>query len=135
IGTYVGVRLDAAATVAPLQDPIVDLQARSLSPKIYVGLITSVYPWYDVESPLLQVEIMLVGQGLPTYREGAVVDASMCTPIFPATEHPLSRQPVRPSKPFPWPNCYQHSFMNKMARVSRIHHSDDSDIRIAKREV
>ncbi|KAF9817032.1 hypothetical protein IEO21_03706 [Rhodonia placenta] len=41
----------------------------------------------------------------------------MCVPIFPNTSHPLSRAPLRPKSPFPFPGCYQYSFIDARVRV------------------
>lgn len=30
----------------------------------------------------------------------------MCAPVYPTSNHPASRGPLRTSKPLPWPNCY-----------------------------
>lgn len=35
----------------------------------------------------------------------------MCVPVLPNTDHPWSREPVQPSRPLPWPNCYHYSVM------------------------
>ncbi|OSX60882.1 hypothetical protein POSPLADRAFT_1146334 [Postia placenta MAD-698-R-SB12] len=43
--------------------------------------------------------------------------SSMGTPIEPCSEHPAGREPLHPSKPFPFPNCYQHSFGCVIVRI------------------
>lgn len=34
------------------------------------------------------------------------ITADMCIPIYPNEKHPAGRQPLRPSRPFPYTNCY-----------------------------
>lgn len=34
------------------------------------------------------------------------ITADMCVPIYPNDKHPAGRQPLRPSRPFPYTNCY-----------------------------
>jgi hypothetical protein len=33
----------------------------------------------------------------------------MCVPVLPATQHPLSREPLAPSRPLPWPDRYHYT--------------------------
>ncbi|KAF9817029.1 hypothetical protein IEO21_03703 [Rhodonia placenta] len=47
--------------------------------------------------------------------------SSMCMPIDPCSEHPAGREPLHPSKPFPFPNCYQHSFGWTTVRIPTRH--------------
>ncbi|EED81394.1 predicted protein [Postia placenta Mad-698-R] len=43
--------------------------------------------------------------------------SSVGTPIEPCSEHPAGREPLHPSKPFQFPNCYQHSFGCAIVRI------------------
>lgn len=45
----------------------------------------------------------------PSLREEDAVrgiTADMCVPIYPNEKHPAGRQPLRPTRPFPYTNCY-----------------------------
>lgn len=48
-------------------------------------------------------------QGLPPKVPSEFTEPDMCIPILPNTEHPAGREPLRPVKPLPWPNCYLSS--------------------------
>lgn len=41
----------------------------------------------------------------------------MCVPIYPNTLHPLARELLRAKPPFPFPDCYQYSFVTATVRV------------------
>lgn len=45
------------------------------------------------------------------------LDSTMCTPIFPATEHPFSREPLRPTPSFPFSDCYQYTAPAPIVRI------------------
>lgn len=59
----------------------------------------------------------LVGRGLCKDNKDIFVDSTMCTPIFPATAHPLSRESLRPIPSFPFPDCYQYTAPVPVVRI------------------
>lgn len=65
----------------------------------------------------------MVGKGLCQEDKDALVDGTMCTPVFPATEHPLSRAPLRPKPSFPFSDCYHYTFATPIVRIPTKNHS------------
>lgn len=67
-------------------------------------------PWYryavNVVAPCLREED-------PEKR----ITADMCSPIYPNSQHPAGREPLRPDKPFPYANCYHWSGVEMDIRV------------------
>ncbi|KAK0461566.1 hypothetical protein IW261DRAFT_204470, partial [Armillaria novae-zelandiae] len=48
----------------------------------------------------------LVSQGLPNGQPDRFILPDMAVPIFPNNFNPLSRPPLNPTQPLPWPDCY-----------------------------
>lgn len=58
--------------------------------------------------PYQRGKIDFVGKGFPKQKLEKLVEPEMSVPIFPATMHPLGREPLRTNRPFPFADCYQH---------------------------
>lgn len=139
-GTYVVFQLDPVQMVAPLDDPELNAAAVKIQPKKYVGYVYEVgfHPREtnaSIEPLCIQVHeltlpdnpdhkccIELVGKGICKEDEDALVDRTMCTPVFPAKEHPLSRRPLRPKPSFPFTDCYHYTFATPVVRIPTKNH-------------
>lgn len=86
--------------------------------------------------PKPQWEVRIVSQGLPTPDKDLGRHEGMCTPIFPTTEHPQGREPLRANKEFPWKNCYHHSLPGGTSlAVSSVSSEGASGIALPDEEV
>lgn len=61
--------------------------------------------------------IRFVGIGMPEDQPDQHITSNMCVPVYTASEHPAGREPLHPSRPFPFPNCYQHCHVHTTVRV------------------
>lgn len=59
------------------------------------------------------------------------ITADMCSPIYPNTQHPAGREPLRPDKPFPYANCYHWSGVEMDIRVLARPEEFDQNLAIA----
>lgn len=48
----------------------------------------------------------LLARGLPNDVPDAFITSDMSVPVLPNTSNPLSRPPLQPTTPLPWPDCY-----------------------------
>ncbi|KZV91252.1 hypothetical protein EXIGLDRAFT_719535, partial [Exidia glandulosa HHB12029] len=117
-GQFVVVALDPEQSVAALDDEAAT-QAAALLPRTrFLALVVGagdIYRRNEEDDFRLNLTFLLVGQGLPLeYPEESI-------PIFPATAHPLNREPVRVTPPLPWNNLYLHTRQTFTALVSRLH--------------
>lgn len=64
-------------------------------------------------------DVFLVGAGLRPEDPDNNVTPDMCVPIYPASQHPHGRAPVRTDPCFPFDNCY-HWFGDDMAIQIRV---------------
>ncbi|KZT01195.1 uncharacterized protein LAESUDRAFT_731406 [Laetiporus sulphureus 93-53] len=117
IGTYLAIRLDSEAMVKHFEDAELSSAARAMDPKLYIGYVAQSQQPPLPNRPTHQCQIAFVGQGLPQRSKDEFTPADMCVPIFPNTEHPLSRDNLRPSTPFPFPNCYQYNSVQCTVRI------------------
>lgn len=67
-------------------------------------------PWY-------RYAVNVVAPSLREEDAGKRITAEMCSPIYPNTQHPAGREPLRPDKPFPYANCYHWSGVEMDIRV------------------
>ncbi|THH21353.1 hypothetical protein EW146_g195 [Bondarzewia mesenterica] len=123
--TYVAFSIDPVFTVAALDDPEASAAAKAISTKKYAGYVSEVLDLPFPDRLYHRCEIRLLSQGLPELSDEHHIEPSMCVPVFPTTEHPLSREPLHPTKPLPWPNLYHHSYMDVTLRL-RTHVTDCS---------
>ncbi|KAH9834769.1 uncharacterized protein C8Q71DRAFT_859134 [Rhodofomes roseus] len=119
-GTYLVLQLDPVKMVEPLRDPKLLAAAQGLRVQKYVAHVTAMDELPMPGKPDHKCRIALVGQGLCPKDDDACIEPQMCIPIFPETEHPLSRAPLQPSRPFPFPNCYQYASAVVPVRIPNI---------------
>ncbi|KAJ7146163.1 hypothetical protein C8R44DRAFT_756752 [Mycena epipterygia] len=113
---FVVIRIDPVATLESLNDPIATAAAGNMSSKKYVAYVSKAINVFDVRAPHHTYAIQLTSPRIPEPCEADGISADMYTPVFPATAHPLGREPLRPKKALPWA-CYQPSFMRSIVRV------------------
>ncbi|EPS92963.1 hypothetical protein FOMPIDRAFT_1085559, partial [Fomitopsis schrenkii] len=134
-GTFLVYQLDAVRTVASLNDPILTAAAAEIQSHKYIGYIFEVSTLLLTNAQcadlfLSNIEelplpdkpdhkccLAVVGQGICKSYEEAYINSSMCIPIFPATDHPLQRDTLRPEPLFPFDGCYQHNFVTPHVRI------------------
>ncbi|KAH9946872.1 hypothetical protein B0H21DRAFT_708855 [Amylocystis lapponica] len=115
LGTYIVFRLNPVMMVAQFDDEASLAAARALPTKKYVayvrelGQLNPPQPWH-------WCSLRLVGRGLPTWPNDELMEDDMYVPIFPATNHP-SREPIRATPQFPFPDCYHWSQTDAVVRI------------------
>ena len=88
---------------------------------------------HDSEYQSFRVEILR--EGPPPQVEDKGIEADMCVPVWPTTEHPLSRPPLRTDKPLPGANCYHSSFTSVIVRVPTAYDSAEGAVKILRSEI
>ncbi|KAL0059904.1 hypothetical protein AAF712_013319 [Marasmius tenuissimus] len=73
-------------------------------------------PGFWLKRPYHTYEFKLIHQGLRKKDEEKCIEPEMSVPILPNTHHPLSRQPLKPSIPLPWQDCYVSHLFGGSAR-------------------
>ena len=73
---------------------------------------------------------MLLRHGLPIDCSHRFVEPDMCLPILPSTNHPTSREALRPSRPLPWNDCYLETVQAVNVRVRAEYQRDDAVTRL-----
>ncbi|OSX60839.1 hypothetical protein POSPLADRAFT_1040257 [Postia placenta MAD-698-R-SB12] len=116
-GSYIALWLDPVRMAECLDDARLTTVASELTPRKYIAYIDEVYDFPLRRHPWHRCVIQFVGVGMPKDEPEEFKTSSMCTPINPSSEHPAGREPLHPSKPFPFPNCYQHSFGCAIVRI------------------
>ncbi|KAH9933801.1 uncharacterized protein B0H18DRAFT_601989 [Fomitopsis serialis] len=134
-GTYLCLQLDPVKMVEPLNDPALSAAARDLRMQKYIALVSDIDELPMPNKPDHKCYVELVGSGLCREDEDAYMKSSMCTPIFPATEHPLSRRPLRPVPSFPFPNCYHHSFAALTVRIPNKLYNHEHAVTLNQRDL
>ncbi|KZV91440.1 hypothetical protein EXIGLDRAFT_837100 [Exidia glandulosa HHB12029] len=116
-GQFVVVALDPELSVAALDDEAATRAAALIPRTRFLALVVGagdIYRRNEEDDFRLSLTFLLVGQGLPLeYPEESI-------PIFPATAHPLNREPVRVTPPLPWNNLYVHTRQTFTALVSQL---------------
>lgn len=99
----------------------------SIAQDLTVSQIEERLPWPDRE--FHQIEFSPLQQGLSRSTKTRDVEPHMCVPVWPNTEHPHNRRPLRTTKPLPWPNCYHPTYPTFMLRVDNtiIDYSDATE--------
>lgn len=83
----------------------------------------------------IQFQAELVGRGFPPRRLTKGLTSDMCTPISPASQHPLSRLPLQPSPKFPLENCYQWSNFRSAVRIRTQRFDQSSAIVLSSKDL
>ncbi|KAJ8085016.1 hypothetical protein PM082_003793 [Marasmius tenuissimus] len=119
--TIVAFSIDAVATVEHLEDPGLTEACRKLSSKKYVAMVgMRDQPGFWLKRPYHTYEFKLIHHGLRKKDEKRCTEPEMSVPILPNTHHPLSRQPLAPSIPLPWQDCYVSHLFGGGARCRSI---------------
>ncbi|KAI0664033.1 hypothetical protein C8Q70DRAFT_215101 [Cubamyces menziesii] len=117
---YAVIRMDAVAMVEHFNDPIATAEARALETKKYLVYLVSCldmpFPtnfWYRYRvSPIATI--------LRAEEPANGITSDMVIPIYPNTYHPSGRiSPIRPERPFPFPNCYHWIDTTERIRIRR----------------
>ncbi|KAK0473071.1 hypothetical protein IW261DRAFT_1505572 [Armillaria novae-zelandiae] len=106
IDEYVIVQLDPVASLKGLEDPEVTEACKALVSKKYVACITWMQP-VILGMEHISVSLTFVSNGIGMARPAEHLLPEMTIPIYPNTQHPLSRPPLIPSKEIPWLHCHQ----------------------------
>ncbi|KAK0184636.1 hypothetical protein F5146DRAFT_232112 [Armillaria mellea] len=116
-GEYIAFKLDPVASLKPLNDPEVTKACEALETKTYVSCVTYLlsFPLPGVE--YISVSMTLLSKGLPKDDPHHFITSDMSVPVLPNTSNPLSRPPLEPSTPLPWPNCYHPTQSRTQCRV------------------
>ncbi|KAJ8085097.1 hypothetical protein PM082_003881 [Marasmius tenuissimus] len=119
--TIVVFSVDTVITVAHLEDPELTEACQKLSCKKYVAMVgMRDQPGFLPTRPYHTYEFKLIYQGLRKKDENKCIEPEMSVPVLPNTHHPLSRQPLEPSIPLPWQDCYVSHLFGGSARCQSI---------------
>jgi len=113
----------------------VALVTKNIKPRLYVGYVSRSESFLDHLAPFQSFRIHLLREGLPPQATEKCIEADMCIPVLPTTDHPSSREPLRPSKPLPWSNCYHSSFDSTVIRVPTVYADADKAIQVPHIEI
>ncbi|KDQ51811.1 hypothetical protein JAAARDRAFT_210932 [Jaapia argillacea MUCL 33604] len=83
----------------------------------YVGFVQQKFGLPLRDDPYTDCRVYFITQGLPSPSTDGLRESSMCVPIWPTTEHPSGRKPIRLREPLPWDHCYLHSMLYVDVRV------------------
>ncbi|KDQ51762.1 hypothetical protein JAAARDRAFT_40789 [Jaapia argillacea MUCL 33604] len=99
------------------EDVSILLNPGSFPRRPYVGFIQEHFGLPLRDDPYTDCRIYFLTQGLPSPSADGLRESSMCVPIWPTTEHPSGRKPIRLREPLPWENVYLHSMLYVDVRV------------------
>ncbi|KAL1937866.1 hypothetical protein VTO73DRAFT_12759 [Trametes versicolor] len=103
---YAVIRMDPVAMVKKLDDPEALAAARAMTPQSYVVYLNLEPELPFPNKPWYRYDISMIAPSLREEDAVKGITADMCVPIYPNEKHPAGRQPLRPSRPFPYTNCY-----------------------------
>ncbi|TFK70195.1 hypothetical protein BDN72DRAFT_554974 [Pluteus cervinus] len=111
LSTFILFSIDPVATVDGIEYNCVQRVAREMETKRYLGYVSEIHT-LNTTRPWLKYDIVLIARGLPERDVENGIEPNMCLPILPNTAHPTQREPLRPTKPLPFDNCYTHSHID-----------------------
>ncbi|KAK0224640.1 hypothetical protein EDD85DRAFT_940960 [Armillaria nabsnona] len=116
-GDYIAFKLDPVTSLKYLKDPEVTKACEALKTTVYVACVTHLFcfPLPGVE--YISVSMTLVSQGLSDGQPDRFILSDMAVPILPNNSNPLSRPPLNPTLPLPWPDCYHPTLTATHCRV------------------
>ncbi|KAK0474086.1 hypothetical protein IW261DRAFT_1610705 [Armillaria novae-zelandiae] len=103
---YIAFKLDPVASLKYLKDLEVTQSCEGLKTTIYVACVTHLFCFPLPGMEYISVSMTLVSQGLPDGHPDRFILPDMAVPILPNNFNPLSRPPLNPTQPLPWPDCY-----------------------------
>ncbi|KAJ6608265.1 hypothetical protein B0H10DRAFT_2068218 [Mycena sp. CBHHK59/15] len=115
-GAWAVLSIDPIASVEYLDDPEATLAAQNIVTQKYVVYVEDNGQLFNPISPYQENTVSFLIQGQPLASPDDCIDSSMSIPVLPAVEHPSSREPLKPSQPLPWPNCYLSPFVQAEVR-------------------
>ncbi|KDQ61955.1 hypothetical protein JAAARDRAFT_190662 [Jaapia argillacea MUCL 33604] len=89
----------------------------SLPVNRYVGFLNRIDGIPFDDDPFLACRLYFVTQGLQPTDHNRLLDSTMGVPIWPTTDHPLGREPLRLTNPLPWSDCYLHTTVSVHLRI------------------
>ncbi|KAF7972849.1 hypothetical protein HWV62_16966 [Athelia sp. TMB] len=135
IGSYVVFTIDPEMTLEALHDEHVAEVTRQMETKPFVGYVAEPDRIINHDSEFQSFRVEILREGPPPQVEDKGIEADMCVPVWPTTEHPLSRPPLRTDKPLPWTNCYHSSFTSVIVRVPTAYDSAKGAVKILRSEI
>ncbi|KAK0234009.1 hypothetical protein IW262DRAFT_127323 [Armillaria fumosa] len=116
-GEYIAFKLDPVASLKALNDPEVTKSCEGLETITYVSCVTYLlsFPLSGVQ--YISVSMALLSNCLPKDDPDRFITSDMSVPVLPNTSSPLSRPPLKPSTPLPWPDCYHPTQSRTQCRV------------------
>ncbi|KAI0365059.1 hypothetical protein BV20DRAFT_955037 [Pilatotrama ljubarskyi] len=135
-GTYAVAQIDVQATLAGLEDEKALSAASRLETKKYlIYLHTPLQLPYPGSGPWKYLAYFVGPDPRPEEPENFIT-SDMCIPIFPNTNHPTGREPVRPNSPFPFPNCshWVGWDLERKVRVLEGHYPAEQSVKLPPNE-
>ncbi|KAK0234079.1 hypothetical protein IW262DRAFT_1477475 [Armillaria fumosa] len=116
-GDYIAFNLDPVASLKYLKDLEVTKACEALNTTVYVACVTHLFcfPLPGVE--YISISVTLVLQGLSDGQPDRFILPDMAVPILPNNSNPLSRPPLNPTQPLPWPDCYHSTLTATHCRI------------------
>ncbi|KAI0327943.1 hypothetical protein GY45DRAFT_1436586 [Cubamyces sp. BRFM 1775] len=116
---YAVIRMDAVSMVQHFNDPIATAEARALETKKYLAYLNISLDLPFVTNFWYRYQVSLIGSSLHPEVPQQGITSDMVIPIYPNTNHPDGRSPVRTETPFPFPNCYHWVDSMVIVRIRR----------------
>ncbi|PBK76338.1 hypothetical protein ARMSODRAFT_875815, partial [Armillaria solidipes] len=116
-GEYIAFKLNPVASLESLKDAEVAKACEALETKTYVACVTYLLclPVPGVE--YIQVAMTLLSQGLSPGQPDRFILPDMAVAVLPNTSNPLSRAPLNPTEPLPWPDCFHPTQATTRCRI------------------
>ncbi|KAL1937863.1 hypothetical protein VTO73DRAFT_12756 [Trametes versicolor] len=114
---YAVIRMDPVAMVRKLDDTEAMDAARVMTPQSYVVFLSMELALPFPKKPWYRYAVNVIAPSLREEDAAKRITVDMCTPIYPNTQHPTGREPLRPDKSFPYANCYNWSGVEMEIRV------------------
>ncbi|KAK0473078.1 hypothetical protein IW261DRAFT_1423860 [Armillaria novae-zelandiae] len=116
-GEYIAFKLNPVASLESLKDVEVAKACETLETKTYVACVTYLLclPIPGVE--YIQVSMTLLSQGLSPGQPDHFILPDMAVAVLPNMSNPLSRTPLNPTVPLPWPNCFHPTQATTRCRI------------------
>ncbi|KAH9846489.1 hypothetical protein C2E23DRAFT_744022 [Lenzites betulinus] len=133
---YAAIRIDPVAMVAHFQDPVATAMAQALHPKTYLVYLNDAIDLPFPSSEWFRFDVSPIGTTLHPEDPAHGISSDMAIPIYPNTQHPTGRAPVRTKTSFPFSKCYHWADNLVTVRIrSRPDKYDDSAaVKVSSRE-
>ncbi|KZP18768.1 hypothetical protein FIBSPDRAFT_863335 [Athelia psychrophila] len=122
-------------TLEALHDEHVAEVTKKMQTKSFVGYVAKADRIINHESEFQSFRVEILREGFPPRLEKEGIEPDMCTPVWPTTEHPSSRAPLRTDKPLPWKNCYHSSFDSIIVRVPTAYEDPKGAVMLLESEL